>query len=399
MTSSIFNSLGANYDQDFRTLSRQLLFSTLQPTSSSTSQLISDIEATFLGKAQLFYKARQAITWSLKALGIKSGDHILTQAFTCYAVEEGINAAGAIPAFVDTELDSLNLSTRTLQATLNNYPRAKAVIVQHTLGEIAPIKSIANWCHKHKLLLIEDLAHSYGALDPDGRPVGYYADAVILSFGRDKMVDAISGGAAIIKNLVVDLPFTKSLSTKQIYTDLLYPQETHLLQQSANNIFGKLIHRLLKKTPLLTTPIKSSTSQLTTLPAPHAQLVLHQLATLGKQLLHRQKIARLYTKHLSSNPQIKLLPSPSVYLRFPIIVDNRHQLLNFLKQQRVFIADTWYRQPVETGSLKHVTSSYVTGTCPQAEYLSSHIINLPTHINITKTSALRLTKLINQFYA
>src|SRR5690606_31002986 len=91
------------------------------------------------------------------------------------------------------------LNIETLEKALKQNPKAKALIVQHTLGYPADIEAIASWCKKNKLVLIEDLAHSaFGQLE-DGRLLGSFGDAIAFSFGRDKVIDSISGGAVCFK--------------------------------------------------------------------------------------------------------------------------------------------------------------------------------------------------------
>ena len=396
---SVFNSLGSNYDQHFISKSRQLLFSPWTWRSfKSAQELESLLKKQFVADTvYLTYKGRHAITLALQHLGIKQGDQVITQAFTCWAVEEGIRNSGAKPVFADTDSHSLNLSISTLIAAHKKAPEAKAVLIQHTLGFPAPIKAIKAFCQKNHLFLIEDLAHAYGTNDLGGVPLGTYADAVILSFGRDKIIDAISGGALTLKHQPASEPIIGNTPTSRIIIDLLYPPTTSLIRRTHQAFIGKLIHRLLKKTPILTNPIQSTTFGITSLPAPHAQLALDAIANLQSQLEHRRQITKVYLEQLEiSTFSTSTQAAP---LRLPLLVPQRAALISHLKTYHFHIPDTWYKKPVETGSLTHTLSLYPKDSCPNAEKLSARIINLPTHINVSPAQAGKLALLVNQYVA
>lgn len=397
---SIFNSLGSNYSPEFVKKSKNLLFS---PWSwggqNPKEELVKTLKKRFAAEEVILtYKGRQAITLILNTLGLKQGDEVILQAFTCWAVEEGIRNSGCKPVFADTTGGSLNPSVTNLINAYKKATKPKAVLIQHTLGLPADIKAIKAFCAKNDLYLIEDLAHSFGSTDNLGVPLGTHSDAVALSFGRDKIIDAVSGGAAVFKKAPLNTPVLPNISKKQIIIDLLYPSVTQIIRKTHHSIVGKIIHKLLKKTPLLITPIQSTTTASASLPAPHAQLVLHSLSNLDSQLHHRQQVVKAYLGELEKpNIPSNLPPNRVNYLRFPMLVKNRGSLITHLKSFRYYIPDTWYRKTIDTGSLVSKISHYQPGSCPNAENLSEQIINLPTHINISPKEATKLAILINQY--
>ena len=62
------------------------------------------------------------------------------------------------------------------------------------------MKPIVDYCRRRGLYLIEDLAHCPGNHYADGPAFGSVGDLVVLSFSRDKQVDAVAGGALIVRN-------------------------------------------------------------------------------------------------------------------------------------------------------------------------------------------------------
>jgi len=77
--------------------------------------------------------------------------------------------------------------------------QTKAIMIQHTLGIPADIDAIRDICQRHHLLFIEDCAHALGA-SYKGQKCGTFGDMAIFSFGRDKIISSVNGGALLIKN-------------------------------------------------------------------------------------------------------------------------------------------------------------------------------------------------------
>ncbi len=391
---AIFNSLGSNYSPLFIRSAIKLLISSPPPTALSL--LTQKLHQHHSGHIQLFSSGRDAITYSLQALGIKPGDTVLTSALTCWAVETGIIHSGAQISFVDISPTSLNPDLQSLNQALKSYPHPKALLIQHTLGFPAAISPIRSWCTKHRIKLIEDLAHSYSAQDSSLQPLGSTADAVILSFGRDKIIDALAGGAAIIPHphTIPPLPLQTPAS---VTSTLLYPLLTLLIRSTYSFKLGKLIHFLTRSTPILSSPVTTSTPFLSPLSPKLAALVLIALAELSTNIKHRRHITHLYQQTISLPPPFSpSLISRSTCLRYPLLVPHRPSLLAHLSRSSLYFTDIWYRQPVDTGSNLSLHSSYLPGSCPHAESTASRIINLPTHRHITPQIAHYLSQLVNQ---
>jgi dTDP-4-amino-4,6-dideoxygalactose transaminase len=389
----IFLSLGSNYSFSFILFALSRFFYMKDRTAAS--QLEKKLSRLFDGETYLFYKGRDAIEFGLRSLDIGKGNTVLTQAFTCWAVEEGIRRSGAIPVFVDLEKKQLNPSIDKLEQAYRSNKNVRAVIIQHTLGYPADISSIRNWCNSKGIFLIEDLAQALGAKDSSGQMLGSLADVVVLSFGRDKIIDAVSGGACIIKAKVKNeklknikirehLPFLMSAK------DLIYPLLTWIIRETYIIGLGKMIHAIATKTGLITSPIKSPLSALTLLPGSHAALALRQLSTLEAQLSHRRKIGRFYFERLKSLSSITDLDVESgANLRFPLRVNQTNEIVSCMNNKDIHLSDRWYRKPVDCGKFKNI-SSYKDGSCPNAEKLTGQIINLPTHKHVSLKEAGRI---------
>jgi dTDP-4-amino-4,6-dideoxygalactose transaminase len=135
-----------------------------------------------------------ALDIALQALGIGPGDEVVVTPRTFIASVSCVINAGAVPVFADVEIDSGNISARTIEAVLT--PRTRAVICVHLAGwpcDMDPIMALAT---QHGLKVIEDCAQAHGARYK-GRSVGSIGHIGAWSFCQDKiMTTGGEGGMA-----------------------------------------------------------------------------------------------------------------------------------------------------------------------------------------------------------
>lgn len=399
-------SLGAHYSPPFVRKSARWWWRTLWGQTTvreKRMELQRELERRFGGEAVLVYKGRDAIELALRALGLtSSADVVLTQAFTCYAIEEAIVRAGATPHYVDIGERGLNLTVETLERARRGAGKnAKAVIVQHSLGHPADIVAIQEWCAQHSIVLIEDLAQSFGAR-ANGHLLGTFGDATILSFGRDKIIDAVSGGAVVFRTPANEpIPALSNPPHFSVLKDLLYPFLTHLIRSTYDFGLGKIFHVAFKTLGLMSNPTYSPTNSITALPESLADLALLQLQKYETAHSYRQTLAALYLEGLENTPaQLITQPSDLTHgslLRVALTVDDPHALLAELKSHGIHLADRWYRQPVDAGSLP-LSNQYIAGSCPNAEKRAQTVINLPTHQKIRISDAEKIITVIQNFW-
>jgi perosamine synthetase len=398
----IFASLGSNYNSTFAWVALQQLF---RPSLAAPSLLSQKLASTFknqvgeLAEVRLFYKGRDAIHYALKRLDLPQDSQVLTQAFTCFALEEAIVQAGLEPVYVDIGPETVNLTPATLSAALKKAPRTQALIVQHSMGMPADSEAIRRWCDEQKIILIEDLAQAFGSVTNRGTLLGMDGDVVICSFGRDKVLDAVSGGASLIRKTRLtkkllqisrnqaDQIDSPALDKLTMLKDMFYPTLTFLIRRTYQIGLGKVFFRLGRALGLLTSPVVNPAKPLTRLPAAYAHLALWQWQHLDQQLAHRRQVAQYYheqlTKRSRHKDKLQLFATDHQIrmgsnLRFVMAVESPEKLVEFLKQNEIYCADRWYRQAVDCGKLSCQTA-YQVGRSPNAEKLAARVVNLPTH--------------------
>jgi CDP-6-deoxy-D-xylo-4-hexulose-3-dehydrase len=97
----------------------------------------------------------------LKERMIKRGDEVITVAAGFPTTVAPIIQYGAVPVFVDVEIDTHNIDVNEMKKALSN--KTKAVMVAHTLGNPFNIKEVKKFCDENNLWLIEDNCDALGS--------------------------------------------------------------------------------------------------------------------------------------------------------------------------------------------------------------------------------------------
>jgi dTDP-4-amino-4,6-dideoxygalactose transaminase len=136
-----------------------------------------------------------ALRLALTALGIGPGDEVIAPAFSFVASGSTILQVGALPVFVDVDLESFTLDPDQVAQAVT--PRAKAIIPVHLYGHPAPMEAITAVARRHGLAIVEDAAQAIGA-SYAGRPVGSLGDLACLSFYPTKVLGACGDAGMVV---------------------------------------------------------------------------------------------------------------------------------------------------------------------------------------------------------
>ena len=132
-----------------------------------------------------------AMLLALKILGIGEGDEVITSPNTFTATVSVIHQAGATPVLADIELETYGLDPASVEAAITG--RTKAILAVHYGGQPCEIEALREIADRRKLLLIEDVAHGFGA-ELDGRQIGFHGEASAFSFYATKNLSTGEGG-------------------------------------------------------------------------------------------------------------------------------------------------------------------------------------------------------------
>ena len=151
--------------------------------------------ARFLGAEQAVAvnSGTAALELALRASGVGPGDEVIVPTFTYIASAAAVAAVGATPVLVDIRPDQPTVDPAAVDAAVG--PRTVAVIAVHLYGHPAETGSIAAVATRRGILVIDDAAQAFGAVDA-GRMVGSTGTAC-LSFHASKHLSTGEGGMVV----------------------------------------------------------------------------------------------------------------------------------------------------------------------------------------------------------
>lgn len=137
---------------------------------------------------------------AMRALGIKKGDEVITQAFTFVATVEAILALDAKPIIVNID-KSLNMSAIDLEKKISK--KTKLIIPVPMLGNPCDMNKILKISKKKKIPILEDACESLGS-KYNNKFVGTFGDVGVFSLDFGKVITTGEGGLIVSnkKNII-----------------------------------------------------------------------------------------------------------------------------------------------------------------------------------------------------
>ena len=144
--------------------------------------------------------------------GVLEGHKVFCSDVTFDATVNPVSYEGGEQVFIDTELDSWNMSPEALEKAFTIYPDVKLIVVAHLYGTPGKVEEIRKIADAHGALIIEDAAESFGSsvrVDPSSPyyacpgievegdkwvQTGMFGDYSIISFNGNKIVTGSAGG-------------------------------------------------------------------------------------------------------------------------------------------------------------------------------------------------------------
>lgn len=145
-----------------------------------------------------------ALWLALAAAGVGPGDRVITTPFSFFASASSIVRAGAVPVFVDTDPETLNLDASEVRTAVerkirNKDTKVKALLPVHLYGQCADMTAFQTLAAEHGLALIEDAAQAIGA-KWDGKSAGSMGVAAAFSFYPTKNLSAYGDAGMVTTN-------------------------------------------------------------------------------------------------------------------------------------------------------------------------------------------------------
>lgn len=301
-----------------------------------------------------------ALILSLKALGVKEGDEIITTSHTAYATVAAIVETGAIPVFVDILETNYLMDIDSIKNKITK--KTKAIICVHLYGNSLDILKVKKKIGK-KIKVIEDCSQSHGS-KIYGMKTGTMGDISCYSLYPTKNLSTMGDGGIIVTN------------NKKFYTKIRLLREYGWIKKNIGKLHG--INNRLDEV--------------------HASILNVKLKKLNLFNKKRRLIADNYLKKI--NNKFILLPhiEKNVYHVFHLFVvrvlkNKRKSLLEYLNKNKIF-PGIHYELP---NHLQTPYKKYHKGSLKKTESICKEIVSLPIYPLLADKDQNKIIRLINNF--
>lgn len=182
-----------------------------------------------------------ALTLSVRAMGIGSGDEVIVPANTYIASVLSVTENGATPVFVEPD-EYYALDVERIEEAITE--KTKAILVVHLYGQSAQMDRICEIAKNYHLKLIEDCAQSHGAVF-DGMLTGAFGEAGCFSFYPTKNLGAFGDAGAVVTDdeaLCEKLKMLRNYGSKVKYHNQIEGVNSRLDEMQAALLRVKLFH-------------------------------------------------------------------------------------------------------------------------------------------------------------
>ena len=302
-----------------------------------------------------------ALFLSMKVMGIKQGDEVITAPNSYLASASSIYLAGATPVFADVRED-FNIDPEQIRKVIS--PRTKAIIPVHLTGRPADLIAILALAQEHHLAVIEDCAQAVCA-EYNDKLVGSFGDLGCFSLHPLKNLSACGDGGVITTN------------NEDLYHKLLKARNHGLRNRDECEFW-------------------SYNSRLDNI---HAAMLNIKLNKLPEWTARRREIASYYYERLSRLdlivPKDKSFEK-AVYHTFIIQTVMRNELKDFLSKMGI---DTKIHYPIPIhlqDAAKYL--GYKKSDFPVTEKQTGTILSLPVFPELSDDQVEYVADTINNFF-
>ncbi|WP_281216908.1 UDP-4-amino-4,6-dideoxy-N-acetyl-beta-L-altrosamine transaminase [Lysinibacillus capsici] len=341
----------------------QAVIETLRSPNLTQGPKIAQFEqavADYVGSkyAVAFCNGTAALHGACYAAGISKGDEVITSPITFAASANSVRYVGGTVVFADIDERTYNINPEQIRTKITT--KTKAIIPVDFTGQPVDIDVIMDIAREHKLVVIEDGAHSFGA-SYKGRKIGTQADMTMFSFHPVKPVTTAEGGVIVTNN--------------EGYYKKLLKFRSHGIEPT---VYAKEQGDWYYEMTELGYNYRMTDLQ--------AALGVSQMKKLDHFIKRRQEIAAKYNEVLKHVPGItipkQLEDTESGWHLYMIQLDeaNRKQVFDAMRAANIgvhvhYIPVYWHPYYQNLG--------YERGQCPVAEEWYKKALTLPLHPRLT----------------
>lgn len=159
----------------------------------SRQQLCADLCDAYGAKHCLLVDQARTALWMLVS-GMQLTREWIIASFGYRPLAAMLRRLGADIAFADIGFDYCLDPTSTVAAISAN---TSAILVTHLFGKVADVVALREIADRGGLFLVENAVHMPPGYQVQKKPIGSFGDATLLSFGLDKALGGLGGGALL----------------------------------------------------------------------------------------------------------------------------------------------------------------------------------------------------------
>ncbi|UBF24684.1 DegT/DnrJ/EryC1/StrS family aminotransferase [Kovacikia minuta CCNUW1] len=303
-----------------------------------------------------------AIEIGLRAIGIGSGDEVITTPMTAFATVLAVIRAGATPVLADIDPETALLDPLSVERCLSS--RTKAVLLVHLYGQMREMTGWMALCAGRGIHLLEDCAQAHLA-SVSGKVAGSFGTWGAYSFYPTKNLGAIGDGGALVTHVAA------IAQQAQILRNYGQTERYHHPELGLNSRLDEL----------------------------QAALLSVRLTWLEEFTARRQQIAQAYYAGIK-NPHILLLAQPAaaenhVYHLFVIRCQQRQRLSAYLTEKGIANLSHYpipiHRQP-PCQNVRCDPNGLV-----QAEVHAAQCLSIPCHPQMSDRDVAYVIEVMNEY--
>ncbi len=303
-----------------------------------------------------------ALLLALVALGVKTGDEVVTTPFTFFATAGAVSRVGAKPVFADIDEKTFNLDPEKAKAAVTR--RTKAIIPVHLFGLPCDMKAISAIARNRSLAVVEDAAQSLGA-EYGGKGTGAIGDAGCYSFYPTKNLGGAGDGGMLVT------------SSNQLADKIRVLRDHGARKKYHHDVVG----------------VNSRLDEI------QAAVLLVKLKYLDRWNESRRKHARDYAEGLAGLP-IALPSEPKgrthIYHLYSIQTDRRDALAAHLTSRGIGCG-VYYPVPMHLQPC-YKALGYKKGAFPVTERVTSRVLSLPMFPELTDGQKDQVISMVREFF-
>ncbi len=325
-----------------------------------------------------------ALVIALKAAGIQAGDEVITSAMSFIATAEAIVTVGAIPIFVDCDIETYTIKVENIVEKISS--KTKAIIPVHLYGQCANMNEIKKIAITYDLIIIEDCAQSTGASN-NNLKAGSIGDIGCFSFFPTKNLGCAGDGGIITTNSEDLYRKCRAYRMHGGGIDGLYCYES--INGKTDNIdFSDNLPKYFNFVP-------GYNSRLDEI---QATILNIKLLYLDEWNRRRKYIAEKYYKQID-NIHIKLpflhKNNKHVYYTFILLVDDRNRFKRYLNNHGI-ATGVYFPIPLHLQKV-FKNLSLKKGDMPNSEYIAEHGIAIPIFPELYEEEINFIISVINNY--